>query len=922
MNRAAFRVALSGILLLLALSHSGGAIAGGPPRAGDLERAQRLANATRVNRAHPRLDSRLNQLVTGTSRGQSGDLLLSTDAQTPAILVLLAEPSARDTVAAYLKQHGGAIAGANASALEVSAPVDALAGLSELPGVQGVRALPPPEAHVVAQGAAVLGAPAWNAAGYTGAGVKVGVIDVGFQGLDARLGNELPASITAHCFVSIGAPTDSLSACETRQKHGTAVAEALLDVAPGVTLYIANPQSTFDLNETVGWMIAQGVTIVNHSVGWGFEGSGDGTSRYSDSALAAVDKAVAAGLTWINSAGNEGASTWTGAFVDSNANGVAEFEANAETNNVSLLAGGTTIIQLRWDDVWGNAARDHDLFLYDKYGNVIASSTDLQNDGPGQDPYEWFSFTAPSSGVYSIGVAQLSGDAPGWLELQAFTGEALQYHVSAQSIAVPAESPNPGLLAVGAAYWNTPTTIEPYSSQGPTRDGRIKPDLVASDGGASASYGAFYGTSQSAPLVAGLAALVKQRWGVLTPEEITQYILSHATAVDGQPNNTWGYGQAHAPPVGANPNPLPAIAALDPPQLTVGGPTALTILGSGFVHDAVARWGGVDLPTTFVSATQLNVQLTGAQLAAATHIELYVLNPEPGGGSSNVVEITVMAPGEITFASPHFANTWDRTDEPVASIAASRTWMWGPGPFSAGIREDYSAGDGGKRLVQYYDKSRMEITNDPSVDPNSVWFVTNGLLSRELITGALQRGDNSFEQLDPAQMNVAGDPDDPSGPTYATFTTLLDAAAAAAGAALTARVERDGTIVDDPSLAERAVTAAYEVNVPGIDHQVASPFWDFMNSSGLVWRDGEQTTDLLFINPFYATGYPITEAYWASVKVGGVYHDVLLQCFERRCLTYTPDNQPGWQVEAGNVGRHYYAWRYGVAPPDSVIVVP
>ncbi|MEZ4570631.1 MAG: hypothetical protein R2849_09955 [Thermomicrobiales bacterium] len=34
-----------------------------------------------------------------------------------------------------------------------------------------------------------------------------------------------------------------------------------------------------------------------------------------------------------------------------------------------------------------------------------------------------------------------------------------------------------------------------------------------------------------------------------------------------------------------------------------------------------------------------------------------------------------------------------------------------------------------------------------------------------------------------------------------------------------------------------------------------------------------------------------------------------MQCFERRCLTYTPDNAPGWQVEAGNVGQHYYEWR-------------
>ncbi len=89
-----------------------------------------------------------------------------------------------------------------------------------------------------------------------------------------------------------------------------------------------------------------------------------------------------------------------------------------------------------------------------------------------------------------------------------------------------------------------------------------------------------------------------------------------------------------------------------------------------------------------------------------------------------------------------------------------------------------------------------------------------------------------------------------------------------------------------------------------------------MNSSGLVWQNGGLATDQLFLNPFYATGFPVTEAYWANIKVANTYQWVLLQCFERRCLTYTPGNPPGWQVEAGNVGQHYYHWRYGQQPPD------
>jgi hypothetical protein len=47
------------------------------------------------------------------------------------------------------------------------------------------------------------------------------------------------------------------------------------------------------------------------------------------------------------------------------------------------------------------------------------------------------------------------------------------------------------------------------------------------------------------------------------------------------------------------------------------------------------------------------------------------------------------------------------------------------------------------------------------------------------------------------------------------------------------------------------------------------------------------------------------------VRVAGVQQLVMIQCFERRAMTYTPQNEPNWRVEAGNVGRHYYAWRYG-----------
>lgn len=268
----------------------------------------------------------------------------------------------------------------------------------------------------------------------------------------------------------------------------------------------------------------------------------------------------------------------------------------------------------------------------------------------------------------------------------------------------------------------------------------------------------------------------------------------------------------------------------------------------------------------------------------------------------------LMANPFVTDPAEKMRLTWARTDRPIAWGVTSRTWIWGPEPFTDVRVEDYVDAPGGTRLVRYYDKSRMEIT-DPNRDWTSPWYVTNGLLVTEMITGRVQRGDNTFEQWNPAPVNVAGDATDPNGPTYASFNAVLDAPPLALGALVTQRIDRAGNVSDDPALAERGVAATFLDDVT--NHTIAEPFWAFMNSGGTVWDYGMFVDDLLFENPFFATGRPITNPYWATVLLAGEPTDVLIQCFERRCLTYTPNNPPAWQVEAGNVGRHYFTWRFG-----------
>jgi hypothetical protein len=258
-------------------------------------------------------------------------------------------------------------------------------------------------------------------------------------------------------------------------------------------------------------------------------------------------------------------------------------------------------------------------------------------------------------------------------------------------------------------------------------------------------------------------------------------------------------------------------------------------------------------------------------------------------------------------------DTWARTDLPVLEGLASRTWMWGPGAVTEPMVEPYTESPGGLRPVQYFDKARMEIT-DAGADTESPWYVTNGLLVVEMVTGRVQIGDAGFEQRSPAAVNVAGDADDPDGPTYETLGGLLDSPPLPFDRPITQTLDRAGNVGNDAALEAENVQVAQIDDVTG--HSIPEPFWSFMNATGTVYEDGEIVTDLLFENPYFATGRPVTEAYWARVSVAGTVKWVLVQAFERRVLTYTPDNPAGWRVEAGNVGRHYLDWRYSDDEPE------
>ena len=101
-----------------------------------------------------------------------------------------------------------------------------------------------------------------------------------------------------------------------------------------------------------------------------------------------------------------------------------------------------------------------------------------------------------------------------------------------------------------------------------------------------------------------------------------------------------------------------------------------------------------------------------------------------------------------SYADPAFEAAWKLEQPSLATHWRFTERYWGPlGTARDGQREPY---DGGQRLVQYFDKARMELNADKSV--------TSGLLTVELTTGSVQTGNTTFERHSPARINVAGDP--------------------------------------------------------------------------------------------------------------------------------------------------------------------
>jgi hypothetical protein len=111
-------------------------------------------------------------------------------------------------------------------------------------------------------------------------------------------------------------------------------------------------------------------------------------------------------------------------------------------------------------------------------------------------------------------------------------------------------------------------------------------------------------------------------------------------------------------------NPAPGIGSLTPNKGLAGGPSfTLTVNGGNFVQKSKVYWNGAQLTTTFVSSAVLTATVPARDIAKAGTASVTVVNPQPGGGTSNaktfyiynpVPSLSSLIPSSTRAGSPAF----------------------------------------------------------------------------------------------------------------------------------------------------------------------------------------------------------------------------------------------------------------------------
>ncbi len=386
--------------------------------------------------------------------------------------------------------------------------------------------------------------------------VKVAVLDSGFAGVDGKR-PYLPSNATVieHFdpkFVTkygLGDPafTRPFVSAET---HGRAMAQlvwAMCGNDPhGPQFYLLNANGPTLFRRAIRYAIENKVDIILFS--GTFEGAGnyDGKGPIN----AAIDEAIAAGIIWINAAGNTGGRVYNGA-VDVDPDGFVRFHGtplSTALRFVNRFDENRVTITLTWNDYRqtedAGTDKDLDLIVEDARGAVVGASRLRQvpagkpaGEGETKNPRERLVLSdlaaVPDGQEYRIRVKAngrnfgpadrlrilvSSDQTTPFVDLKdGKTVIPVEFLDASSNGEIYPPADNAGALTVG--------DTSASSSRGPTSDGRVKPDVVLDESAARFSNGVeTVGASNAAAYFAGVVAMLKAQEPRLTAAHLRKWV--------------------------------------------------------------------------------------------------------------------------------------------------------------------------------------------------------------------------------------------------------------------------------------------------------------------------------------------------------------------------------------------------------------